>query len=415
MLTKNLVRFSLRNGRVYPRFIDPLKQDLLEAARALTAIFEDAPGLTRDELLGRTVGIIDATPRVGVVLRGFEKLLLDRTDFETPEDDERPNFRAEVFAATSKALTVDQFESIADYDAWIQTRFGKSVERVAGQLFSDLPGQQPVLTFKPITPEMLLHRYNCALIQWLLLHSAGVKLTLTATGPTEPRKLFKHLRFHRLLAVIHNPSPGVFELDIDGPLSLFFQTKKYGMNLARFFPALLHLSQWSLTAELDLKNRRTGVLELDQSIGIQPEFELFTAYVPKEIKVFQKSFAKKASGWKIAKESRFVPLGGDHACFPDFMLKHESGSAVAIELFHRWHASQLTIRLQQIENAKKNQLILGVDHALARKPEIAAALKDSPAFARYGFKFRDIPTVNIILPILERFLSKPKKPTASKQ
>ncbi len=404
MLTKDLVRYRIKKEEILPTFVDPEDEGLLQIAQELIAVFEESPGQTRNTLTQLVKPIIDAGPREAVVSRGLEKLLLDRTIFETPDDEARPKFRASIFQKTSRALGTDFFDSYEAYGNWVRETFDHDLEIMAGKLFSDLPDQHPVLSFKTLTAGRLLHRYNSALIQWLLLSCNRMDVEVSGSGAASMRQLLKYLRFNQLLARITSPGKGVYHIAIDGPLNLFYQTRKYGMNLARFFPALLHQSKWRLVAPIEINSRRKGRLELDESVGIIPDRERFLAYVPREIDLFRKPFRKKAPDWRMESNPRFVRLQGEVQCFPDFSLVHVSGVPVALELFHPWHASPLTERLQQLEQVKGHPLILGVARKLANDPLIAAALETSAYFADFGFVFRDIPTVGQVLPILARCL-----------
>ena len=104
-----------------------------------------------------------------------------------------------------------------------------------------------------MTAEELLHRYNCAQVQGLLLRSESLMLTLPESGPAKLRQLLKYLRFNELLAKIvrdTKKNSKTLILKIDGPLSLFVQTQKYGLNLANFFAAVLLQPKWKIDAQM---------------------------------------------------------------------------------------------------------------------------------------------------------------------
>ena len=138
-------------------------------------------------------------------------------------------------------------------------------------------------------------------------------------------------------------------LEIDGPLSLFVQTQKYGINLANFFPAILHQPKWDLDAEVRIRKNQVHSLHLDQSCGIRSHYRQFLAYIPEEIKFFSQQLAKQIPGWELTSSPGFVTLTGESLCFPDYLLTHCSGKKVALELFHTWHAAPLRSRLDQLD------------------------------------------------------------------
>ncbi len=411
MLTKDLLRYKTQNGQIYPQFVKPTDTKLLAIAEQLIAVFEKSPDKPRATLLETSKHIVDSTPGAPIVKRGLEKLLLDRTEFDTAPNEELIAFRQKLFTETSRLLSQEQFENHADYQRKV---LGKMAEEpllevaptekdLAAKLYADLPSCQPVLAFKTLSAEHLLHRYNTAQVQGLLLHSDTLTLKLTDAMTAELRQLFKYLRFNQLLSTIRKEEE-LYQISVDGPLNLFYKTKRYGMNLANFFVAVLHQPRWELTAEIQFRNkqpRNSGWrLSLDESCGIKPISQQFLAYIPEDIQLFQTMLQNKTDDWQIHPGSQFIPLRGDLYCFPDYQLVHKSGVETAIELFHPWHQGHLIARLNTLAEQMDVSLILGVSKELEKKPLIAEALAASAYFSQFGFIFRDVPTIRTLLPIL---------------
>lgn len=404
MLTRDLIRYKILQDAINPEFINPADPDLLDAAEQLLTIFKSAEGKTRSELSEESKPVIEGAPFEAVIARGLEKLLLDRTDFDTAPDEELTQFRRELFTLTSQILSGEPLDGYDAYHERVQQELQKSPQEISTALYSDLPENQKVTGFKPLSAERLLHRYNAAQVQGLLIHCHKLELRLWDSRPESLRQLFKYLRFHQLLATIRKDSEDQFWITVDGPLSLFYKTQKYGLSLAVFFPALLHQQNWELKAEIEFKNRRKYLLSLDKSSGLAPYSHQFLAYVPEEIRFFQETFHRKSEGWEIAPADTFIPLEGEFYCFPDYTLSHTSGVDISLELFHPWHASHLAIRLQHLENLSPPPLIIGVSKVLLNDPLAAQTVEDSAYFSRYGFVFREMPTADKVLPILERIL-----------
>ncbi|MCZ6681093.1 MAG: DUF790 family protein [Candidatus Poribacteria bacterium] len=405
MLTKDLIRYKIFHDTITPEFIDPDDPTLLAVAEQLLGVFEESQGKTREELLQESKGIIESAPCAAIIVRGLEKLLLDRTQFDTEPDEQLLQFRASLFERTSQLLQKETFSSSDEYQQRVGLEFQKSPEALAAELYSDLPAYQPVIEFKPLSAKRLLHRYNCALVQGLLFHCEKLMLKISDAKTESLRQLFKYLRFRQLLATIQKDREGHFWISVDGPLNLFYQTKKYGINLANFFVAVLHQPKWELKAEIQLKNQKHYHLSLSESCGILPDSPHFWSYIPQEIQLFQTLFHRQAEAWQIAPAHRFVPLEGEFYCFPDYTLMHANGIDISMELFHPWHASHLTVRLQQLEGRKSPLLILGVSRVLLKNQLVAQSLEASDYFSRYGFVFRQIPTMVKVLPVLDRILA----------
>ena len=408
MLTKDLLQYKIKNGRILPQFVNPADDQLLAIAAQLIAVFEDSPDTQRATLLEVSKQIIDSTPEAPIVKRGLEKLLLDRTEFDTAPNETLIEFRRKLFTETSRLLSQESFADYTDYQRKVtQIIAGESTPEMrptqkgelAAKLYTDLPNFQPVLTFKTLSPKRLLHRYNAAQVQGLLLHCNTLTLKLADSMTAELRQLFKYLRFNQLLSTIRKEEE-LYQITVDGPLNLFYKTKRYGMNLANFFIAVLHQPKWELTAEVRFRNRQPSQLLLDESCGIQPISQQFLAYIPEDIQLFQTMLRNKTDDWQIRPGSQFLPLAGDFYCFPDYQLIHKSGSETAIELFHPWHQGHLIARLNTLAEQTDAALILGVSRELEKKPLIADALAASAYFSEFGFTFRDVPTMRALLPIL---------------
>ncbi len=403
MLTKDLLQYKTKKGQILPQFVNPADNQLLAIAEQLITVFEASPDTPRATLLESSKQIIDSTPEAPIVKRGLEKLLLDRTEFDTAPNEELIAFRHKLFTETSRLLSEKQFQDYADYEREVSRIMAdeSSTEETAlrAKLYADLPSCQPVLTFNTLSAERLLHRYNAAQVQGLLLHCNTLTLKLADSMTAELRQLFKYLRFNQLLSTIRKEAE-LYHITVDGPLNLFYKTKRYGMNLANFFVAVLHQPKWELAAEIQFRNKQRYLLSLDESCGIKPISQQFLAYIPEDIQLFQAMLQNKTDDWQIRPGSQFLPLAGDFYCFPDYQLVHSSGVETAIELFHPWHQGHLIARLNTLAEQKDVSLILGVSKELEKKPLIAEALETSTYFAAFGFTFRDVPTMRSLLPIL---------------
>ncbi|MEZ4764708.1 MAG: DUF790 family protein [Calditrichia bacterium] len=236
MLTKDLLRYDAKSGQISPKFIDPEKPKLLTVASELIEIYKAAVGEnTRNQLAEAVKPVIDAAPFSAIVARGLDKLLQDRTEFDTAPNAELMDFRQQIFSETAQLLREKPFASEADFRQQVAATIGQPSETIAGELYADLPDFQRVTHFKPYSAERLLLRYNVAQVQALLMRCSELTLKLSDSGAPEMRQLFKYLRFRQLLASIRKDDSGDFLITVDGPLNLFYKSQKYGMNLALFF------------------------------------------------------------------------------------------------------------------------------------------------------------------------------------
>ena len=180
---------------------------------SLKYAFSANVGSIRETLEGISKQVIQAYPSNAVVGRGLEKLLMDRTEFDTEINKDLIELREKVFknsafllrqneTATIQKIDLRNNESFTRYQSEMNKLMGLSSEELGTQLYGDLPPFQKVLNFRKMTAEELLHRYNCAQVQGLLLRSESLMLTLPESGPAKLRQLLKYLRFNKLLAKI---------------------------------------------------------------------------------------------------------------------------------------------------------------------------------------------------------------------
>jgi len=418
VLTKDLLCFRTKSGKIQPKFIDTTAPKFLKIAFELTELFSGSVGEERGTLENRSKQVLERFTLGITVGRGLEKLLLDRTEFDTESKDELLELREKVFRNSSALMRKHEYSGLYNSDCSekdilesyrkaLAGSIGITSENLSDQLYSDLPPFQKVIKFRKITGEALLHRYNCAQVQGLLLRSEKIKLKLPESSTASLRQLLKYVRFNKLLAKIsfdHKKSKSI-DMQIDGPLSMFLQTQKYGLNLANFFPAVLHQQEWEMDATVRIHKNRTYILQLDQSCGIRSHLRQFLAYVPEEIEKLGLQLAKKLPDWTLSSSNDFVPLSGENMCFPDYLLKHISGKKVPLELFHNWHSAPLLNRLSQLDAQKEAPLLIGINRSLLKNKDVANKLESSDYFSRFGFLFRDVPTTAMLLPRLEIWLS----------
>lgn len=407
MLTKDLIRHSNRKGQIYPRFIDPSKTALLDLADSLIALFEESVGDIRAEITSTVAEHIESANVPQVVAKGFEKLLQDRCTFEVPDEATIIDWRFQVLAQARKQLQTSP-DTLATYHQRLAEHFESDVDHLQQHLYGDLAENHTLTHFKKLSPKRLIHRYNSSQVQWLLLWARELRLTLPKVKPEQLRQLTKYLRFRRLLAEI-TPTPGKknsIQLTISGPLNIFHKSQRYGLNLALFFPAILHQEQWSIEADIELSARKKYKLLLDHSCKIQPDPEHFSAYIPDDFQKFQAAFQDKISTWTLKANTTFLPLPGEAYCFPDYVFEHRDGSEIAMELFHPWHAHQVQARLDQLAESTAVPLLLGVDRKLAKKPDIAKALAASEYFQQWGMLFNDLPPAKSSEKLLNSWLER---------
>ncbi len=326
MLTSDLIRATVKGKTLRPGLVKVNSKALLEAATALHAVYCEAAThqATRGDIAEAVDGVVHARSRPKV-LRGFAKLLQDRSTFEVKCPIPPSELRQRVFleARARGPLTLEA--DLLDRPTAVQvlTHVGDELGLTAGQvqeaMYADLQDNQRITAIDVPDPTWLLHRYNVSQVQSLLLRTVELKVRLHQPSSARMRQLFRYVKFHRLLHRARRTDK-LLELTLDGPTSLFAQSTRYGMQLANFLPALLlQDGAWSMEATvLWTKAKHKKTLELDHQSGLRSHYKDRGAYQTQEQVWFQERFNKLDSGWSLSEGKVPMDLGGQGVVFPDF-------------------------------------------------------------------------------------------------
>jgi predicted nuclease of restriction endonuclease-like RecB superfamily len=159
-----------------------------------------------------------------------------------------------------------------------------------------------------------------------------------------------------------------FTITIDGPTSLFKANSRYGLEIAKLIPALLHVTHWNLKAQLQNKDSYTGTIK-KQQFNLEDNCGLVSHYSPGKPydSMLEESFAKRwlqlKTEWQLEREVDLVPLPGG-VMIPDFRLLHPDGRVFLLEIVGYWRPEYLQKKFLQVKSAQANNLILAVSERL---------------------------------------------------
>jgi predicted nuclease of restriction endonuclease-like RecB superfamily len=388
MLTGKLVRVRYARDRILPCYLDVNDPALREVAERLLDLFRAQAGRTRGELEQDLDDAFGDAP-TQLVHQGLAKLLEDRCDFEVVSGHPPEQLREAVFAAAARARQADKktrrqgdkesgslslspclLVSLSAFDRAAVLRevaegLALTPETVEQGLFADLRSEQRLAKFKDTTAERLLQRYNVALAQAVLLRSTGMKVYVRNESPQRYRQLLRRVKFHRLVCEVEATGPDAYCLRLDGPLSLFLATQKYGLQLALFLPAVLQCKDFDLEAELRWgPQRRPKHFALSSRDGLVSHYPDAGMYVPADLQLFVELFRKKAADWDISEMTDLLPLGGTFWA-PDYRLTHRaSGRAVYLDVLGFWRRSSVEKHLERLRQHAAHPFVLAVSEQL---------------------------------------------------
>jgi predicted nuclease of restriction endonuclease-like RecB superfamily len=189
---------------------------------------------------------------------------------------------------------------------------------------------------------------------------------------------------------------------IDGPLSLFAATNKYGLQMALFLPALLLCRHFRLNAELRWgPKREPRVFYLDAETGLVSHQADSGTYIPAEVGAFLERFRQVAPGWDVTEATELIELGREGMWVPDYRFVHRAtGTDVFVEILGFWKRSSLERLLRLLPQHGPKRFVLAISDRL-KVDEGALSELPGPVL-----RFKEIPSAPEMAALLEEFVPK---------
>lgn len=358
MLTADLAMSWQRGDRVTPRYVDPEDEEYLRAAEDLTGLFAEHEGAARaalEESLHEYVG----TGTDYKILRGLIKLLTDRCEFETDAPVEPEELRRALFLKAAASHPVVSEEARARVVLEAARELACEPGTLLESLYADLPENQRLTAFDPLSPAELLDLYNLAQAQALLYRCVELRLRVEPQGPEGYRELFGAIKAYRLIHTVRGRPEAGYEIRLDGPASIFQRSQKYGVQMAVFLPALLLCKGWRMRAEIQNQRReRPAYFELtSEQTRLRSHYAGLGGYENPVVEKLSANWSRGGGDWTLARSSEVIDLG-DTAFIPDFVLRNPSGARVHLEVLGFWTPERLRERLEEFEHAGLQHFIL---------------------------------------------------------
>jgi uncharacterized protein len=377
MLTADLAQSWQRGGRTGPRYIETEDAAHLQEASDLIGLFKEHRGQRRadlDQALEEYVG----TGTDYRVLRGLIKLLMDRCEFETACGADPVEIRRALFLKARQHHPVTGNETVrAEVIADAARELNCAPEVVLEGLYADLPENQKLVDFEAFGPQELLDRYNVAQAQALLYRCVEMRLMVSRSDPAGYRELFGAIKAYRLIHTIKGNAVTGYEVRLDGPVSMFHRSQKYGVQMAVFLPALLTIGGWRMRAEIVSKMKGRAFFELNSDqTQLRSHYLSVPPYENPVLERLETAWARSDTSWSLEPGSEVVDLG-ESAFIPDFIIRHPTGQQVYLEVLGFWTPQHLKERLKEFEHGRVRNFIIAAWEELRGSREPPAKLPDN--------------------------------------
>jgi predicted nuclease of restriction endonuclease-like RecB superfamily len=352
MLTSDLLVTKISKGKIEPIYA-LLDQDNLEIASSVIAAFQEHVGRTYDELIEELEGIEEINYRL---IRGLAQILERRCSIESDAVIDSIAARKTVFEESRGFITSkDEREKVLDK---IARKLSIKPDDLEKALWADLEGNLVIKEFQTIAPEDLLRHYNLSLAQTLLFRATGMEIQIEDNYQPVFRKI-------KPLGLIYSIQDG--KISLEGPLSLFKLTEKYGSAFAKLLPTIMDSTKWSLRASISRKTfqgKRIYDFTLDHTR--RPIFgtELEKAEIGFDSAIEKEFYLLGFKGWVVKREPT-VLKAGQYAFIPDFSLER-NGTRIYVEIIGFWTPEYLKHKIQKLNDLQeKESMILLVNRNLA--------------------------------------------------
>lgn len=356
-----------------------LGAQLLEATRA-------AIGQEREEVEAGWASV-PAAAKEQKLLRGLTHLVESRSEFTAASSAEPEQVRRAVFshaARARQALEGGQRLSRETVLQQVGVELGLSSDQLERALYADLRSAQRLERCHLPSAAALVADYELSQVQAILLRAVNIQAEVRAAAPDAYRELFRKLKFRQLLCRV-SPLDTGYRLDIDGPLSLFGATTKYGLELALSLPALLSCGHLRLKAEL-LWGKRRERLTFEQS------FEAASATGPgaavrDEVLELRQALSEMAP-WRAELSETLLDLSeqGGGVLVPDLELWRPGAKGerrVLIEILGFWSREAVFRRIEIAARRLSQPMLFVVSSRLRVSEEL---LDDVESASLYVYK-----------------------------
>jgi predicted nuclease of restriction endonuclease-like RecB superfamily len=392
VLPPELTRARKREGKLT---LSPLsaaeRSRALELSERLLTATRGAVGSDRDEVEARWSGV-EASAKERKLLLGLTHLVETRSEFSAPGGAEPEVVRRRVFelAAERRANLGDS--ELFDRDAVladVATELGIDRDVLEQSMYADLRSAQKLSRCTVPNASALVADYELTQVQSVLLRAVRIEAEVRAKSPDAYRELFRKLKFRQLLFRIEPLDAGGYRLEIDGPMSLFGATTKYGLELALSLPALLACGQLRLKAELRWGKRREK-LTFEQTYAQLAETEPHPG-VRSEVAELLDSL-QTSDAWQADLSERLLDLTeqGGGVLVPDLELaparppkKNAKATRVLVEILGFWSRDAVFRRIEAAERGLGERVLFVVSSRL-RVSE--ALLDDVESASLYVYK-----------------------------
>jgi len=434
VLTANLARSRTTGETVTPLFIDPEEERYRKTARELIRLFQEHLGDPKGDLEAAIDELTVADTDYKIV-QGLAKLLQDECEFEMVAPAEPREIRRQLFEKANERYPIvrqptlgEDTQKLEVYSA-VADELGISLEECYRGMYADLEDNKRLVRIgtrtaeqyagednaststtaltgsseeeyehTDLTVDWLLTRYNLALAQAVLYDATEMRIRVWDHFGT----VFSYVKLfglmHRIYPidadgerVANTDLAAGYEAVLDGPASLFSQSRKYGIRMSNVLPALPLCERWEMHAEIliDETTGETRQVTLDHTEGLRSHYCAGQRFDSDVERTLAQKWERSNTEWELVREDDVFDLGAE-VMIPDFAIEHPDGRRAILEIVGFWTPEYLDSKLAKIREVEAENFVLAVSERLDCASEEFGQAADRVLWFKTGIHVYDV-------------------------
>lgn len=357
MLTAEHARVRRVKGELRLVPLSPAAREEARAtAESLLSAAHAAIGASRGEVEAAWADV--PTGPSGKRLRdGILKVVADACEFDSPDGEQAAALRRAVFAGATAARAAGALDR-AQVLGLAGAAFGLTPDEVEARLYADLPDAHPLVRVGFQRADAVVDAYVAGQAAAVLLRATRVVAEVTCGSAGAYRALFRALKFHRLLFHAEALEDGAYRLTLDGPMSLFQSTRRYGLALALMLPYVAACERWSIVADVAWGPTQEPLVFRARGEGGEG---VASAPLPDEVDALRRAIGRASLGWRAEAARRLLPVGAGGVIVPDLCLSRDDGARVYLEVLGYFRREAVFQRVDAARGLRERVLFAASD------------------------------------------------------
>lgn len=410
MLPSLLLRVRTRKGTIFPLFCTEEKGDLQLAEELIGQFDQSIQHHEKKKSLEKRIATVEGQYDDYKLVRGLSTLLERRCQFSIFDNGSAGDMadpvsvRKALFEESTRiALALTEFDRDKVIDI-VASKMNLSTSYIRQVMWTDLEENMILEQFSSLGPNELLGWYNLSLMQTLLFNCT--KLEFCVHGGVNWKHVLRDVKRLGLMynlqhnkvrneqrsnnntidynntdaasAVTYNDTDETeLVCALDGPISLFKLTDRYGTSIAKLLPSIISSERWSLNSwivrktmsgkkiyEFNISSLEVPSLLIDPYSSNNRLVSYFDSSVEEK---FANRFEQVANGWRLIREPDPLIVTEGRAFIPDFMFQ-KYDRKIYLEIVGFWTREYLEKKIQKLIDIVSNQnidLFIAVNEELA--------------------------------------------------